>query len=440
MQSWSNIGQNGSDEQSNQWQNNFAYNGQNGQFDPHQWSQPLPDQDAYSHLNPQDGSAPNFFGSAHQDDAFLAGNLHQAPAHQPGFHGGHSSLPLNHQQFGQASHDVIDPSFNDMHPDLYSQQGKMNLGDSMNHLAQVQGHTHSHGHPQPYQQNAYQFQPQNEQNYESPIQQFAQPRVIQQQARQQSHTPVQQYDGLQEAYGHGHNFSRPPQQPSPQPQQTYTQPTFAPHVNGQVGQFQTNTHAAYQQPQSQPPPQQQQKQPQQQQHPPYHQAAYVPQKQFAFVQPLQPPQPSPNPTYQQTIRQQPTFIASASPTPTPHAQYQSPQPSVNSDNGQAPQAAAEPPVKKRKRMVKSASEAPSEPVVTHTDASAESIIKKAEEVDALVPPTPSAEDAQLIAKFQNRPKAAQARHPAIKGLPYLVFDGSIKLPGRFAPIEMPIAY
>jgi hypothetical protein len=103
----------------------------------------------------------------------------------------------------------------------------------------------------------------------------------------------------------------------------------------------------------------------------------------------------------------------------------------------APQSAVtEPPAKKRKRaLAKSTPEAQTpEPTVAHADspldtgAATNTPTKKIEEIDSLAAPTPSPEEAQLITQFNKRPKAAQAKQPPIKGLPFLVYDASTKLP------------
>lgn len=103
---------------------------------------------------------------------------------------------------------------------------------------------------------------------------------------------------------------------------------------------------------------------------------------------------------------------------------------VDQDAGVSQANATEPPAKKRKRAAKSAPETPTpEPATIHADSPVGSpALRKVDDIDALAAPTPSPEDAQLIAQFNKRPKAAQAKHPAIKGLPYLIYDGATKLP------------
>lgn len=56
--------------------------------------------------------------------------------------------------------------------------------------------------------------------------------------------------------------------------------------------------------------------------------------------------------------------------------------------------------------------------------------KKSEDVDTLPVPVPSVEEARLIANFKKRNKAAQAKYPSIRGLPHLLYEGTVKLPGK----------
>ncbi|KAK2934692.1 hypothetical protein FoTM2_005939 [Fusarium oxysporum f. sp. vasinfectum] len=341
MQSWSNNGQNGADETQHQWHNNYAFAGQNGQFDPHQpWSQPVSEQAAYSQLNPQEASPSNFFDSD-QSHPFLSNTLHGSQQDQAGYHPSHDSLSMN-QQFSQQSQDVMDTDFSGIHPDIYGQHGKMNLDNAMAGIEQLSSHPHSTNFP-------YSMAPQNESSFEPSIQQFSQQHVMPQTSRQQSHTPVQQFDGISSAYTPGHNFSRPPQ-PSPvQNQQQYNQAAFSPPVNGQT------------------------------------------------------PQPRPN---EQLNFQQ--------------------------DTGALQPATNEPPPKKRKRVAKTEINTPTptpEPTAAYVDSPVGSpAVKKIDDLDGLSAPTPTPEEAQLINQFNKRTKAAQAKFPAIKGLPHLVHEGTIKLP------------
>ncbi|KAF4963753.1 hypothetical protein FSARC_8236 [Fusarium sarcochroum] len=428
MQSWSNNGQNGADETQHQWHNNYAFTGQNGQFDPHQaWSQSVNDQAAYSQINPQETSASNFFDSD-QGHSFLSGPLHGSQSDQTGYHSGHESMSLN-QQFSQPSQDVIDADFSEIHPDIYSQHGKMNLDNAMAGIGQLSSHPHSSTY-------SYSLAPPNEPSFESPIQQYSQPHVMPQPNRQQSHTPVQQFEGIPPAFAQGHNFSRPPQH-SPVPnQQQYNQAAFSPPVNGQTPQPRAN-ELNFQQPhqpgrqhtpQQQHQPQQHQPQQQQLSQPPqpYAQPQFAPKQPVAYPQTSQ---PLPGQTFQQMHHQQPHFIGSSSSPPATNSQYLMSQPGADQDTGVSQPAANEPP-KKRKRAVKSAPDTPTpEPAVAFIDSPIGSpAVKKVDDIDALPVPTPSLEEAQLIAQFNKRTKAAQAKHPAIKGLPHLIYEGTTKLP------------
>ncbi|RGP64848.1 transcription factor [Fusarium longipes] len=417
MQPWSNNGQNGADETQHQWHNTYGFAAQNGQFDPHQaWSQPVTDQAAYSQINTQETSASNFFDSD-QSHSFLSGTLHGSQQNQPGYHPGHDSLSMN-QQFSQQTPDVMDTDFSSIHPDIYSQHGKMNLDNAMAGIGQLSNHPHSSNFP-------YSMAPPSESSFESPVQQFSQPHVMPQTSRQQSHTPVQQFDAIPPAFVQGHDFGRQPQQSPVQNQQQYSQSAFAPPVNGQTPQSRPNEQMNFQQPHQghqQPPPQQQQQQSQ------------PVQPQFAPKQPLAYPQtsqPLPAQNFQQQMhQQQPHFIGNASSPPAAGNPYLIPQNMITQDTGIAHPVTNEPPAKKRKRAVKSAPDTPTpEPAATLIDSPVGSpAVKKVDDVDGLPAPIPSPEEAQLIAQFNKRTKAAQAKHPAIKGLPHLIYEGTAKLP------------
>ncbi|KAF4455718.1 hypothetical protein F53441_2013 [Fusarium austroafricanum] len=430
MQSWPNQSQNGADETQHQWHNNYAFAGQNGhgQFDPHQgWSQPVNDQAAYSQINPQDASPSNFFDSD-QGHSFLSGTLHGSQQDQASYHPSHDSLSMN-QQFSQQSQDVMEADFTGIHPDIYGQHGKMNLDNAMAGIGQLSSHPHSTNFP-------YSMAPPNEPSFESPIQQFSQPHVMPQTSRQQSHTPVQQFDSMPTAFAQSHNFGRPSQQSPVQNQQQYNQAAFSPPVNGQTSQQrpndQLNFQQAHQQARQQPPPQKQQQQ-QQQQHPPQQQS----QPQFAPKQPVTYPQtsqPLPSQNFQQPMHQQqpPHFIGNAASPPATNAQYLMSQPVTGQDAGVPQPATNEPPVKKRKRAVKSATDTPTptpEPAAIYIDSPVGSpAVKKVDDIDGLLAPTPTPEEAQLIAQFNKRTKASQAKFPTIKGLPHLIYEGTMKLP------------
>ncbi|KAM0430619.1 hypothetical protein ACHAQK_010570 [Fusarium lateritium] len=425
MQSWPNSGQNGADETQHQWHNSYAFPGQNGQFDPHQaWSQSVNDPAAYSQINTQDASPSNFFDSD-QGHSFLSGTLHGSQQDQSAYHPSHDSLSIN-QQFSQQSQDVMDTDFAGIHPDIYAQHGKMNMDSDIAGIGQLSGHPHSTNFP-------YSMAPPSESSFESPIQQYSQPHVIPQPARQQSHTPVQQFEGIPQQFAPGHNFSRPPQ-PSPvQNQQQYNQAAFSPPVNGQTPQprsnDQLNFQAPHQQGRQRPPPQQHQQQhpPQQSQPQAHAQAQFAPKQPVAYPQTSQPLSAQ---NFQQQIHQQSHFAGSASSPSATNNQYLMPQPATGLDAGISQSVGNEPPVKKRKRAIKSAPDTPTpEPAANYMDSPVGSpAVKKVDEVDGLLAPAPSPEEAQLIAQFHKRPKAAQAKHPAIKGLPHLIYDGTAMLP------------
>lgn len=106
------------------------------------------------------------------------------------------------------------------------------------------------------------------------------------------------------------------------------------------------------------------------------------------------------------------------------------QPATGLDAGISQSVSNEPPAKKRKRAIKSAPDTPTpEPAANYMDSPVGSpAVKKVDEVDGLPAPTPSPEEAQLIIQFNKRPKAVQAKQPAIKGLPHLIYDGTTMLP------------
>ncbi|ESU17048.1 hypothetical protein FGSG_13745 [Fusarium graminearum PH-1] len=251
-------------------------------------------------------------------------------------------------------------------------------------------------------------------------------------SRQQNHTPVQQFDAIQPTFAQGHNFSRPPQQSPVQSQQQYNQSAFSPPVNGQTPQSRPNEQMNFQQShqgRQQPPPQQQHAQQQHaQQQPPTVQPQFAPKQPISYPQTSQ-PLPAQN-FQQQMHQQQPHFIGNASSPPATNNPYLIPQPINNQDTGIAQHVTNEPPAKKRKRAVKSAPDTPTpEPATTYIDSPVGSpAVKKVDDVDGLPAPTPSPEEAQLIAQFNKRTKAAQAKHPAIKGLPHLIYEGTTKLP------------
>ncbi|KAL7796030.1 hypothetical protein V8C37DRAFT_18751 [Trichoderma ceciliae] len=410
MQSWSGSGQNGANDGHNSWQSGFTYANQSNQFDPSQaWSQPGTEQATYSHLNPQDPAASNFFEAPHQGNAYLAGGLHSGASSQAPFHAGHGALSLN-QQYSQPGQDVLDPAFSNIHPDLYGHQPKVNLeGDGIGHMGQVQNHPHAHS--QGFAQHEFPFAPPNEQLYDAPVP-YNQPQQVPQPARQESHTPVQHFDGVHGGFSQGHRFGQP-SQPTPvqHQQQPYRQgQTFSPAIGGQGDQYQLNNNLAY-------PP-----------NPQYNaQQGYAP-------QPLQ--QPSAPSSGHPTLAVNPNTASSS-----PYGATQQPintgvvatstatpsniSPSISSVIPRPVEGSA----KKRKRATKSASEpvVPEQPAYP-IDLPVEMFTRKSEDDEILSVPVPSEEEAQLITQFAKRNKAAQIRYPSIKGLPHLVYEGTIKIP------------
>ncbi|KAL7949421.1 hypothetical protein V8C42DRAFT_211839 [Trichoderma barbatum] len=424
MQSWSGSGQNGANDGHNSWQSGYTYPNQGNQFDPNQaWPQPTNEQASYPHLSQQDPSTSNFFEAPHQGNAFLAGGLHSAASSQAPFHAGHGALSLN-QQYSQPSQDVMDPAFSNIHPELYGHQSKVTLGgDGIGHLAQVQGHPHAPS--QAFAQHEFQFAPQNEQLYDAAVPFNRQPQQVSQPARQGNHTPVQQFDGLQGGFPQGHQFRQAPQTVpvQHQQQQPYHQGQSFSAVGGQGDQYQLNSNMAYQQP-----------------NPQYNsQQGYAPQKANTYTTP-----PQGTPVQQPTQQlQQPSVPSSSHPTlatnpgAAPGTQYGAAQQPINSGvvttSGATPsiisQSVVETMAKKRKRMTKSAPEpiVPEQPAYP-IDLPVEAFARRGEEPEILSVPVPSEEEAQLIAQFAKRNKAAQIKYPSIKGLPHLVYDGTIKLP------------
>ncbi|KAK5992231.1 hypothetical protein PT974_05632 [Cladobotryum mycophilum] len=414
MQSWPSSGQNGANDGHNSWQSNFTYAGQNGQFDPSQsWSQPGTEQTtAYSHLNPQDASSSNFFDAPHQGNAFLAGNIHNTPSTQPAFHT--SAIALN-QQYSQPGQDVIDPAFSSIHTDLYGHQPRVSLAtEGIGHMAQVQNHPHAHS--QTFSQHDFSFPPQNDQPFDSSVS-YSQAQLLPQTARQDSHTPVQQhFDSLHGSFTQNHRYSRPPQQTPVQHQQAqpYTQEqAFAPAINGQAGQYQVNNAMNYQQtgqPYTSQPGYTQQQKPLA-----YSQASQNPPVQQLTTQPLQ---------HASTL---PTSHGTPTASSTPVIQYSASQKPLEADAGGNTAS-------KRKRVSKGSPEVtPSESIIILSEGSGDvPDSKKTDDTDALPIPLPSDEELQLMNQFAKRNKVAQARFPSIKGLHHLVYDGSIKLPGKWS--------
>ena len=428
MQPWPNSDQPGSDGHTS-WQQGYGYaDEQNGQFDPNQtWPQPMSGQTPdYSHMTAQDGSTSNYFESAHPGggDAFLAGHVRGDATGQHAFHGGHDPLAIN-QQFAQPGQDVIDPAFSDLHQDIYGQSGgKINLGrdEGIQSLSQSPGHHHAPS--QPFTHHEFSYAPQNERSFEPAVApQYTQAQLIPQQSRQQNHTPVQQpYDSLQGRYPQSQAFSRPQQSPvQHQPPYSQNQP-FSSTVNNQPNQYQPNPQIEYQSGQ----------QPQQQA---YRQPSFSPKPLIPY------PQSSQTPPAHQALQPVPsqTNAAVIQPAHQVHQhgampQHQAPpqQQNMSEDDLTISQAkTAESPPKKRKRATKSTTEnvvifEPADSPMPG-DSSIDAPGKRLDEVDGLTAPEPSAEEAQSL---------AQAKEPSIKGLPHILYDGVVKLPGElYSPAQ-----
>jgi hypothetical protein len=332
------------------------------------------------------------------------------------------------QQYSQPGQDVLDPAFSNIHPDLYGHQPKVNLGgDGIGHMGQVQNHPHAH--PQGFAQHEFPFASQNEQLYDAPGP-YNQPQQVPQPARQGSHTPVQHFEGLHGGFPQGPRFGQSPQ-PTPvqHQQQPYRQgQTYSPALGGQPDQYQLNSSLGYQQPNASQYSTQQ---------------GYAPQKANAFT-----PPPQGTPVQQQLapqpLQQQPAGPSSAhstmgvNPGAAPNAQYGATQQPINAALSTISSAlppgisqSVEGGAKKRKRATKSTPEpmAPEQPAYP-MDFSADIFPRRSEDVEILSVPVPSADEAQLIAQFAKRNKTAQNKYPSIKGLPYLLYDGTIKIPGK----------
>ncbi|PON28159.1 hypothetical protein TGAM01_v202653 [Trichoderma gamsii] len=422
MQSWPGSGQNGANDGHNSWPSGFAqFSDQNNQFDPSQgWPQPGAEQ-PFSHLDPQDPSASSFFEASHQGNAnaYLGGGLHATASSQAPFHAGHGTLSLN-QQFSQPGQDVLDPAFSNIHPELYGHQPKVNLGgDGIGQMGQVQ--SHQHAHPQGFNQHDFPFTSQNDQLYDTPGP-YSQPQQVPQPSRQGSNTPVQHFENLHGGFPQGARFGQSPQPPPVQHQQ---QP---PYRQGQPfsDQYQLNNGLGYQQPNSSQYSTQQ---------------TYAPTKPNTFTPPQQGTPVQQQPLAPQPRPQQPGLSSSAHSTMgvSPNAQYGAAQQPLN---GGAVATSTVPPAvpsgfsqpvesgpKKRKRATKSTPEpAVLEQPAYPIDLPVDILPRRSEDPEILSVPLPSAEEAQLIAQFAKRNKAAQNKYPSIKGLPFLVYDGTIKLP------------
>ncbi|OAA39457.1 zinc finger protein [Metarhizium rileyi] len=416
MQSWPDPGQNGTGGQTS-WQGAFPY-GQDGQFDANQtWQQSVADHAAsFPHLgNTPDAHTQNFFNpSPHQGDAFLGGNLHPPQTGDPNFHG---ALGLS-QEFSQAGQDVIDPAFSNLHPDLYSQQTKGNLS-----LSQEQAQNHGHG--QSFQQHDFQFPAQHEQAFNPPVSQYSSEQLLSRTPSQHNHSSVQHFDGLQGGFQQEQAFSRHAQQsPSVLHQQPFSHAQGFVH-NGQPSHFapDPNPHITYQQQRAQPQSHVQQ---------PLDPGSFAVQKLSSYSQPGQ----GSSTGHQAHLAGidasmgQPvtSSLPEAMPVPVRHtssellSSHVQPSPMVTADSTQ---------LTKRKRMSKTSIESPTpmaEVPSVMADLSGESSVKRAEDLDSLPIPEPSTEEARLMVDFGKRNKTAQAKYPTIRGLPHMVYEGTVKLP------------
>ncbi|KAH8171440.1 C-x8-C-x5-C-x3-H type zinc finger protein [Sarocladium implicatum] len=395
MQSWQDLagqpatdGQqnpniNHSDPQSLVWQQGYAFPQGDEHFDPNQdWSQAVAGQVPFQH-HVDTHDAANFFDSHAQhpqDSAFFSSESHPQQASYQGAPDG-----LNFSQQFQSRPEVIDPNFNHIHPDLYAQQGKVGISPSQ-------------GQSEPERQALQQrdFNPQYAQAQVLPHQPQSQTQQVDQQQFSHTQQPQQQpltYQGL-------------PRQSPVQLQQSYQNPSaYAPPQSNGNGPSQA-AHFGIQQ----------------QQQPEYSQAQFAPAQAVQYQQhvghePRLPPVQQPQVPGGHAIIPQTAGAA----TQSPQVQH------LDSPAGQSAPIDVLP--KKRKRTLKtsqsnSASDVISFQVEPHIDNST----SKLAEIDSLPPPAPTPEEADLIAKFNKRTKAAKAKFPAIKGLPHLVQSGTVTLP------------
>lgn len=360
MQSWPNPGQ-GDGNGQDAWQPNFAYDDQGTAFDPdHEWAQQMTGQTTdFSHLH-QDPAA--FFDapSASANPYVQAQSIHGSPTNQPAF-------PAQYAQQGQ---EAIDPTFHNVHPNLYAHGGKSSDSGHADHLEE--GRTFS--------QHNYPFPTQGDASFRQQPQQFA-----------QSHLQQPQVSRQPEQFG---VFAQSPQvaiQPqrvvTPQGAYRHTQGLSQP-PSGQQAQYQTDPHLTY--------------------------AAQRQHYQLQGDQ-LSAQQPT-RQGYQDgmhTFQGQPAVVQQ-------HAMQQNTQ---YMPNAYQPVDATSSTIKKNKstKASDSSSEGPQE-------STPEASARRAEDMDAYPAPVPSAEDQEQLAQFGKRSKSAQVKYPSINGLPHLTFDGSIKIP------------
>lgn len=295
---------------------------------------------------------------------------------------------------------------------MFSPQSKIGVGeDTLGHINTVQGHhphPHSHGFAPP-DYSSFTPQPTEQQQYSAPPQ-YSPPQhqLMQHMSRQQSHTPTQQFNSFQP-----NSFAQQlrPAQPSPaQHQEVYTVPT----PNGHSSQY--HTHPTVQHQSS------------------YSQSTFSPSDSHNY-QPHQPTRASPNATFSQTIppsesHSRPDSVQGSAQDVTAGAILQS---HMEIDKSATQPVLIEPTVPKRRpRVGKAVSDSPvSMDALLRQSSSTpvpEASVRKLEDIESFPVPTPSSEDTQILQAFHRRPKAAQSKFPAIKGLPYLASDTTVKLP------------
>lgn len=443
MQPWSDQGQAGAEDQDS-WLSGFAYADQNGQYDPAQqsWPQPITGSTvAYSNVNDsnaQDGAPSAFFDASHQAGPFLGAHLPATQTGQTPFHDGHDAVQLDQQPYPPGQ-DIADAVFNTMPGQLFSQQpGQVNVADSGGMGPIVQAQSHPHTHPQAFAQHGYSFAPQAGQPFDpTPVPQYSPPTMISRQApsRPQSQSTVQhQFDGnLHTGLSQSHAFSRPlPESSAQHQQQPYPAAgqAFASPANGGPNRFPASlqAHAAY--PEASPTPH-------------LHQHSFQ-QSEYAS-KPLAYQQPGLGSADQSQLGQQPhpltvplpQEISQASGKPISPAnadiQHASSHQTASIESG-AFQKVPAAPLKKRKRPVKSAVDASSSIGASLStvmnDVSTDAVGKRTEDIDVLQAPTPNREEAQLLSDSEQRCRSAQNGKFPIESLPFLAYNGSIKLPGE----------
>ena len=398
MQNWGPQSQAGSDGH-NGWQQSFDLPGSSAQYDQNQaWTHQ--GQPSYPHLNQQEHATPGFFDSTFQPDDFLSEGIRRHSPDGQSFQNGPSHAGVG-QHYSQAGQDVIDPAFQQIHPELYNQQVKGSTGNSNPQTHHVHGHSSQpNGQPQGrFAQHEFQYSAPEDSAYSSTVSQYVQARLGPELSRPGSHTPAQQFDPVTNTFTQPHGYPRPAQQP----QQHY-----------QSSQAFGATNSP-------------------------HETLYQPRPQFQYQTTSQ-AYPSTNleqsrrspymPTTDSQLYSQPQQVA-----PTPSGKLTAPTinpqfiPPPTRTRSPTPQShPAEPPAK-RKRVTKTLIE-PSPPIVAAPPDQPTG--KQSEIIDTLAAPVPTEEESRVIVQFGKRTKAAQVKYPSIKGLPYLVYDGSIKLPSKFS--------